>query len=200
MKADQLFAASDGFFPSDSALSGPFLSRHLLPFSIWHSWILRVLESPYIMGGYATVDDYIMAVLVCSMDRSEFVHLLNDNDEMTKIFADLSILYHGQKAESRDDEVAEFHQYIQSGYNLPEYWEGDEADGKRARVPFEWKTVSILLGMGMCKTETEAWDYPLCRAACWTAVNMDGPLGPEYIDEQDREMIEKAKEIANGRA
>ena len=197
MKADELFAASDGFFPTESSLSGPFLSRHLLPFSLWHSWIMRVMESPYIVGGDAGGDDFILAVLVCSNTRSGFVSLLNDSARMESELASLSIILNGSEAHELQADIDGFALYIETSYVLPEYWEEDEENPKRARVPFEWRIVQRLLEMRICQTESESWDYSLARAAVWSAVNMDSPMGPEYIDQKDREMIKQAEVLTN---
>lgn len=199
MKADELFAASDGFFPPESSTSGPFLSRYLLPFSLWHSWILRVMESPYIVGGDAGGDDFIIAVLACSLTRSEFVAILSDSERLADNLATLSIVLNGSEPEELQRDLDGFAAYVETSYKLPEYWEEDEGNAKRGRVPFEWRIVQRLLEMRICQTEVEAWNYSLPRAAIWSAVQLDSPLGPEYIDQKDREMIKQAEALTNGR-
>lgn len=198
MKADRKFAASDGFFPHRTGCSGPFLARLVLPFSIWHSWILRVMENPFAVGGNLRDQDFTLAVLICSHTRDEMCDLLNEPLGLQRETDNLALTLSGMTPEEVADDFAAFREYISAGFDLPEYWEKEAGATQRQRVPVEWCLVKCLLNNRICQTEPEAWDYPLQRAACWRAVYVDENGYADYIDEKDRESFEKLESMKNG--
>ena len=82
--------------------------------------------------------------------------------------------------------------YIEHGMSAPEFWTNPDDDpvGDRQRCPGEWHLVLQLIQSGVCKTESEAWDYPYNRAMCWVAVIGETKGSKDYVDKLDREQID----------
>jgi len=60
---DRTFAAAY----IDNGVRHRVLGKRLLPFSLWHLLLLEVIESPFIMGGNATLFDLKTAVGICRL-------------------------------------------------------------------------------------------------------------------------------------
>ena len=188
----------DIFLAADVTSCPDILGVRLRPLSIWHSWALLSMESPFIGGGEYTTDDVCNAVLVCSLTREEYSGS-NPIDIATRlghIASEWLTLDDDARAETLDCFVA----YLDACTRFPEFWRGEDSDPirDRLRCPAEWHLIATLTNMGISK-ESEAWDYPIARAQCWQAVEGERAGSRAYVDQRDRDDFAKLnQEASNG--
>ena len=174
---------------TDAPGSIEVLGVRLLPLSVWHSWQLCALESPFAIGGNGVdASDVAVAITVLSRTRAQCQELASDNHAM-------QIAIHSIALEGAEEVLAcvpAIEQHIKAFSKWPEFWEKGDKKG-RLRCPAEWHLALMLVKLGVCKTEEDAWNYPVSRARCWLAVEAEKNGDDTYIDLKDRLDIEGLK-------
>jgi hypothetical protein len=195
----------DSVFLANDVSAGPvILGLRLRPLSIWHSWALKAAANPFSIGGEYGIEDICNALLICTLTKHQ-------HDELAGLGA--LGLYKGEQiapplisatTEERAEALRLFLDYFDDCTQFPDFWQDGKADPvkDRVRCPREWHLVASLMRMNICRTEPEAWDYPIAKAQCWMAVEGERNGSKSYVDERDRADIERANKLkeqhANG--
>lgn len=185
------------FLEADVITCPEILGVQLRPLSIWHSWALRSIESPFIEGGEYSTDDVCNAILVCSLTRSEYSNA-NQMDIAARL-GEIAANWLRLDDDARSETLDCFNAYLDACTRFPEFWRSEDSDPVRDRLrcPAEWHLVATLTNMHVC-TESEAWDYPISRAQCWQAVEGERAGSQAYVDQRDRQDFEKLNKQEGG--
>jgi hypothetical protein len=179
---DEVFSASD-------VVSCPeILGVRLRPFSIWHSWALKSIDSPYVYGVDFDIEDTCQAVMICALSRDEYAEL-QQTEAITVLYGRIAGKYLALSEEDRTKVVGEFVSYIDACSVFPEFYAPEKSDPVRDRMrcPGEWHLVACLLHLRICDSEKAAFDYPVARAQCWQAIEGERAGSRSYVDQRDRD-------------
>lgn len=179
----------DSVFSAADVVSCPeILGVRLRPFSIWHSWALKSIDSPYVYGGKFDIEDTCQAVMICALTRDEYADL-QQTEALTALYGTIAGEYLKLTDEERQNVVSGFVGYIDACSVFPEFYESEDSDPvkDRLRCPGEWHLVANLLKMRICDSEEAAFDYPVARAQCWQAVAGEQAGSRAYVDQRDRD-------------
>lgn len=167
--------------------------RRLLPFSIAHEYLLKALDSPYIVGGRVQRADVLLAVDVCSRSWAE---------NAARLFGAIPPAA-GWRAWARrwrrlDIADRSLRRYMQDFSASPEHW--DAGPGEELRGPWEWHLVRVLMEhYGF--SEASAWDCHLARARCYADIWSEAQGDRSLVSPSEQAAIDAAhKEDANGGA
>lgn len=175
------------------------LGRALKPFCCGHAVTLDALESPFVKGGTATLDDLISAIWVCSHSFEEIRSKFGgDRQAMLSECVDW-----GKSASDFDlQSVNEgFQRYLVEGTRAPQRWKTKES--KNSRAPWALTVVTALM-REMKMSEAQAWNMPLPQALWYFASISEANGDKSLKTEEDRERQKIAAEmnvqevVANG--
>jgi len=191
----------DGVFLANDIAAGPsILGLRLYPFSIWHSWALKAMESPFVCGGDFDIESFCDSILICTLRKEDHDAIIRSSHLAVYKGGQIAPAILSASQEEREEAVIQFIEYIQDCTEFPDFWEGSDLDPikDRIRCPTEWHLVAALLRMRICQTESEAWNYPAARAHCWLAVEGERKGSKSYVDPRDRADIKKAEGLKDG--
>ena len=160
------------------------LGRKLLPFSVWHMFLLRHDKSPVLVpGARCEIFDIINAVSTCQTTYPHTPRLPR--------FLFLRTFLHARHLPA---ECSKFSAYVNDYLAPPQIIPkgGDDGSGVTEvakPMPAELSLVASLLLTGF--TEQEAWDMPVGKAHwyCVARAVIQGGAEIEFIDESDEDSI-----------
>ena len=149
----------------------------LLPYSLYHDYVLRDLGSPYYHGGSASVGDTVTALVVCRLrcrDRLrpvEHVHWRG----WRRVLWLWRVMSHGPERVQRDLAA-----HIDAYRVVPEIYVAKETGAASiSGAPPHWHTAVVLASEVAGCTWPAVWDLPYCTAAGMKAIlNERVPFGP----------------------
>lgn len=133
------------------------LGKTLRGFSAFHALMLEAVQSPFMVGGKADLQDLILAVRICAhrwADRAK----IKDTD---------AIKTWGKHIKRGDFIGARqtFDLYLAESFKMPEFW-NKSGSSLRANFAFHLVTFGMrILGL----SEADAWDTPIARMVCYRA-------------------------------
>jgi len=151
----------------------------LQPFTVWHSWVLYCLRSPYRLGGEPTLMDTALALSVCAtgMEGCDPVLARWLASPGWRIRRSIRVAMHGHK---RVQDLLDRHidAYMAAPHTMAVI-SGHGRGGvmKTCGCPPEWNLVRCLMqdyGMG----EAEAWGLSYLKAACYKVMHDEACDGP----------------------
>ena len=176
----------DLFFQSIMAQPPVICGRRLLPFSIAHEYILKRIESPYIVGGPVTKQDVLAAIDICA-------HGWQDN--AARLFGGVPPVASWRTWARRWRRVPlstadrSLRRYMDDYSAVPEHWSAG-GDGDGVRAPWEFHLARILMQhCGM--SEAEAWDCPLSRARCYADTLAEANGDKTLVSEAEQAIIDR---------
>jgi hypothetical protein len=150
----------------------------LQAFSLWHSWVLYGIRSPYRLGGEPTIEDTALALLVCSADMATTGAVLNrwlkSRIFRARVYARLMTSRHATLSAKLDRHIES---YMASPHTLRRISGGQSGTMRQCGSPPEWNAARVLMcDFGL--SEAAAWNMSYCRAACYKAVHDEACDGP----------------------
>lgn len=164
------------------------LGRQLLPFSCWHALMLMLAGSPWVVGGSAPEwADTIFAVWLCgepyAPERARSI------EDVQRECADW-----GRSVGAWDHAAAagEFREYLDASFRFPSL--KTPASGGVSAVPWPFRAVSTVMHYLPQLSETEAWNMPVARVACYRACYAEDQ-GVDVTDDTTRALIARARAV-----
>lgn len=155
----------------------------MLPFSLWHSFILRQLDNQYARGtpSESFLDDLVSAIAVCSLGYADGKAILADHKALKKRFNRISGRVRAPLQLSN-----QFIAYRGDFCDAPEHGRQDDKD-KRSFVnaPWEFHVVRCLCSVYGCTLE-QAWNTGVGLARCYYDVDQESKGDDSLIGEYDR--------------
>lgn len=177
----------DLFFQAIVCQPPVICGRRLLPFSVSHEYILKALESPYIIGGPVTKADVLLAIDVCAHTWQDNAARLFGGAPPVGLWRRWGRRWLRGKLSTADKSLR---RYIEDYTACPEHWSG--ADGSEIRAPWEFHLVRIL--MDHCGfSEAAAWDCPLARARCYADTWSESQGDKTLVNAAEQAAIEAAQ-------
>lgn len=145
------------------------LGVQMQPFSIAHAYFLDSVESPYARGGVPDVDDFLLALMVCSTPADALVAEFFDARGVEERAADFAAEIYGSGVSEHD--LSAFLAYIESYTLGPRHiiWK-DGKDRRKPNAPWAWALVHRLVANRLAPDVASAWAMPLTVARCWHSV------------------------------
>lgn len=141
-----------------------FCGRRLHPFSVSHSYLLKILGSPYICGGVTTKNDLLVAVDICSRTWEQNIDWITAGTGLKRS------VWFAWKWRNINFDIADssFSVYLDDYTRTPGHKaDGKPSDGKyEVAAPLEWHLVYGMMN-GCHFSESVAWNMPFNRAKCY---------------------------------
>jgi hypothetical protein len=158
------------------------LGFRLLPFSLWHKFLLTVTGSRALTGDQLSMFDVVGFCKVCTNRYPSAKYKFTKLDQLR------ILLTRNKKNVSERVES-----YIKDYCAFPEFWEKKQGEGKATGGPPDpLGSVVSLLAMGF--SVNEAWDMPLGMAQYYTSAYMQQQGADiEFITSEEKELFESMK-------
>lgn len=174
------------------------LGRRLYPFSLWHRFLLMMVQSPFLLGGQVSLFDLREAVAICSLRYPKC-----KIKRPWIIPALLFLLIYGKKRwlgvlkRIKDKLLNYFGDYIsQPEFNLwfPEMSGNGSPPPRLGPIPEVFLVLSDVISFLNCSPK-EAWDMSVGQAYWWqmAALRKAGEH-INFMDEDEREFQRKMRE------
>ena len=168
------------------------LGCRLLPFSLGHCFILRVLGNRYVTGGEdgsVSLDDMITFAVVCSRTWASIGKILFNGGLKKEVF----LLGSKNKKTLVAAENQKIITYINEYMDFPEHWHKEkEEKSSMLRSPWEMYLV-YRLSKNIGKPIDECWDLPVNYAKCWNDIAAEIEGDRSLVDETEAAIIEAQK-------
>ena len=162
--------------------------RKLLPLSLGNTFLLEMINSPFVLGLTPTFSDVVTATLFCSKTFAENCAMLEDKENMVKEitawgkhFAKLNL-----QGENEKEQLEILNKYFEFYQIFPRRWDDR---GKRVATKTPWQ-MAIAWQLMEKFSESEVWEMPLTRAMAWLAVKQDNAES-NLMSDDEIEQIEK---------
>lgn len=176
----------------------------LMPLTLGHLFILDMVQSPIIIGGNPTANDYLMLSVICSRRWNEVIPF---------IFSDTFARYIIEKANDCGIELAnaisknkeenyvnkqikEITEYLAHYMTAPQRWQSDN----KSTVKSPWQlylVASLQKELGI--TEDEAWNMPCNKAFAYFATLAEAYYNDKTIkSELEVKLAKKINEETEG--
>jgi len=143
------------------------MGLRLVPFTVGHAILLHRLRSPFVIGGRATANDLLEAVVVCSQSAEESVKT------MASVFRWVPLRLMRQKV-SKSDIVKECHtlqEWISDKSDCPEVLRQPGAGSREAAMPWPERLLVGLIDIGF--TEETVLNMPVTDAERFFLTNAE---------------------------
>ena len=176
----------DRFFQSLMVEPPVICGRKLLPFSIAHEYILKSVESPYLVGGTVDRGSILQAIDICSRSWEE-------NRTMMGIgyIPQIKTWRKWSRKWRRFDYAAahkSFTAYLKNFTESPAHWTSDEA-GEGIKAPTEFHLAYILMRY-MRFSESQAWNCSVNRARSYYSTHSETNGDRTLVSEFEQKTIE----------
>lgn len=163
------------------------LGRQLLPFSLGHSLLLDIFESPFSRGGEITGEELIFAVWICTRPFRDALDQLQ-RQTMVK-----ECIRWGRKCRKLDLNVAaqRFDDYVSESSVTPKRWEKPGAGGS-ARVPWQ---IAMFWNLCGSSVNEDLWDLPLGRVITYNAARL-AQMGDESLMSEEELAVVESSEVS----
>ena len=162
--------------------------QQLKPYSVHHSFLLRNLGNPLIVGGEVTDNDLLSAILICSLSHEASQDLIYNPKSIRWGWW---LFYWSLK----DLTIAResFIQYVSEYLTVPEHWKKETgSDGDEIAAPFEMHLVLALCSKYNCSL-SEAWNFPLALARCYYDVWAENEGDTTIVSERQYALIKEGQ-------
>lgn len=149
----------------------------LQPYTLWHSWLLYCLRSPYYLGGEPTVESTAVALLVCTARWPNGLRQIERfySSRMYRImcYFRLFICQHERVLKELDNHISAYSQSPHCGVRISR----DSGASILLGSPYEWNAVRLLMCTYGMRLE-EAWNTPKIVAGCLKVMADEVDGGP----------------------
>lgn len=167
------------------------LGVQLRPFSLGHSLLLDVYESPFCKGGAVTLTELVFAVWICSRKFQDAI------DDIHKDQFDKECRRWGRKCRRADfnREMEVFDQYVSEHSQCPRRWDTPGKKSGGPRVPWQ-----LAMFWNLCRGQIDEslWDLPLGRAIVYSATRLTSEGDQDFVSDEEWEFISDGKSEDSG--
>lgn len=167
---------------------GTVLRKRLKDFSVGHAFLLEAIESPFILGGNATLSDLATAVLICSLPFKKACQYLMS--PLNKILRDVQRWAWWCSLWRLDlaNEMDAFKTYISAYHDMPDAYRKRGQKRYRSALP---ESVRVAWCLMERMSEYDAWNCPMSRALTYFTAQAEYN-GQEFVTEEEH------KKVTNG--
>lgn len=170
----------------------------LRPFSAWHAFLLESINSPFMVGGEASLGSCLVAL--CAM-RGERKDGLRNVDKVLRNLLFRLVLSFRIKRRGLDRTIADIEEHIQTYTGYPEVWANASENGVAASssysgAPWQWYMVSV------CASEygielDKAWNMPAIELSCLKAILAERNGGDSIVSDEEIKRAEHRRTIGD---